>query len=56
VTPGTSALFVLGDDARAERLLAHLGDVDVVHCELTSAQEQRLLATLGEESADVPTR
>jgi uncharacterized membrane protein len=56
VTPGTSALFLLGDDTLAERLVAHLGDVDVVHCELTGAQERRLLATLGEESADVPTQ
>jgi uncharacterized membrane protein len=56
VTPGTSAIFLLVDGTRAEEVVADLGGVAVVRCELSGAQERRLLATLGEESADVRTR
>jgi uncharacterized membrane protein len=56
VTPGTSAIFVLGHGALAEHLAADLDGVDVVRCELSGAQARRLLATLGEESVDVPAR
>ena len=56
VTPGTSAIFLLVDGTHAARLVADLGGVAVVRCELSGAQERRLLATLGEESADVRTR
>lgn len=50
VTPGTSALFVLGDRAAADGIATELPAAGVVHCELSVEHERRLLAALGEES------
>ena len=52
VTPGTSALFVLGGAAGADRLVAALadGDSQVERWTIAREHERRLLDALGEES------
>jgi uncharacterized membrane protein len=50
VTPGTSALFIFSAPAVADALTPELDGAEVVRCDLSIEQEQRLSAALGEES------
>ena len=52
VTPGTSAIFVLGDRDCPDRISAALGDVDAVmiHADLSDEQTRNLRDALGDES------
>jgi uncharacterized membrane protein len=52
VTPGTSALFVLGDGVAANAVLAAMDDLDVglIRTDLSEDEQRSLRLVLGEES------
>jgi uncharacterized membrane protein len=54
VTPGTSALFAIGDRESADRLVAALGgEPTILRCTLTPEHERKLRSALGEETGAV---
>jgi uncharacterized membrane protein len=52
VTPGTSALFVLGDGVAANAVVAAMDDLDVglIRTDLSEDEQRSLRLVLGEES------